>query len=214
MPKPETFSIEVAREFVADPVLWPRLRGFLWDFAPLIHASWIEDPASPAAAASPRVKAWVLASLGVKPFFHAFPKEDWSRLALLGGENLLDLCRWLGALAASDALRRVTDGKTVHELKAALPGVYPDVFGYALYVPGLARMGIAAQTPQQVLEAGSDLLLAFLRNLPAPLLLRLKLQLPKPLVDRPSAASLRAVNPADLAKLLKLRFPEAYSLCC
>ena len=35
-------SIDDARALVADEALWPRMRDFLWDFTPQIHASWLE----------------------------------------------------------------------------------------------------------------------------------------------------------------------------
>ena len=36
-------DIGAARALVADQALWPRVRDFLWDFAPSIHSSWIEE---------------------------------------------------------------------------------------------------------------------------------------------------------------------------
>ena len=86
---------------------------------------------------SPRVKRYVLSSLGVEPCFHRFPKEDGSRLLLLDGETLELIVKWLGALSCAGALRRVTNGATVRELKAALSGVYPEVFGYTMYFGSL-----------------------------------------------------------------------------
>ena len=35
-------DIAAARSLVADAALWPRVRDFLWDFAPSIHPSWLE----------------------------------------------------------------------------------------------------------------------------------------------------------------------------
>ena len=94
MSKEADITLDKARELVANPLLWPRVRDFLWDFAPQVHASWLEgipgretmdarreaDP-SPASGpmSSPRVKKFILDSLGVAPCFHAFPKEDASR---------------------------------------------------------------------------------------------------------------------------------------
>ena len=36
-------DIAAARSLVADAALWPRVRDFLWDFAPSIHPSWLEE---------------------------------------------------------------------------------------------------------------------------------------------------------------------------
>ena len=36
-------TVEEARNLVADQALWPRVRDFLWDFAPQVHPSWLED---------------------------------------------------------------------------------------------------------------------------------------------------------------------------
>ena len=35
-------DIGAARALVADTVLWPRVRDFLWDFAPQVHPNWLE----------------------------------------------------------------------------------------------------------------------------------------------------------------------------
>ena len=241
--KKREFAIDEARELVANRLLWPRVRDFLWDFAPQVHESWLEDirgretmdagrEAVPSQvsrlASSPRVKRFILDQLGVEPCFHDFPKDDGSRLALLDGATLLAIVRWLGALACADELRKVTDGKTVRALKAALPGVYPEVFGYTAYFPlsrgdeWIARRDAETQSlADQVVLTGFNILLSARTDLPASLVSRLKLKLPKSLCD---SASLRettsrrdrkdAVARAAILKLLKLKFPEAYSLCC
>ena len=41
MAKEKNISIDDARALVADEALWPRMRDFLWDFTPQIHASWL-----------------------------------------------------------------------------------------------------------------------------------------------------------------------------
>ena len=98
--KKREFAIDEARELVANRLLWPRVRDFLWDFAPQVHESWLEDirgretmdagrEAVPSQvsrlASSPRVKRFILDQLGVEPCFHDFPKDDGSRLVLLDG---------------------------------------------------------------------------------------------------------------------------------
>ena len=40
--KAEDMTIEEARELVSNRLLWPLMRDFLWDFAPSIHASWLD----------------------------------------------------------------------------------------------------------------------------------------------------------------------------
>ena len=125
-------TIDDARALVADSALWPRIRDFIWDFAPQVHTSWLEGLGLEAIDAgrdvgseesqvssfmcSPRVKRFVLSSLGVPPCFYAFPKGDWSRLLLLDVPTLEAIAKWLGAIASVDALRRVTDGATVRVL--------------------------------------------------------------------------------------------------
>ena len=226
--------IEEARELVSNRLLWPLVRDFLWDFAPQVHSSWVEDlfsrrdaeaqsgkasleslcdSATLRETKSPRVKRYILSSLGVEPCFHTFPKDDGSRLLLLDGATLESIAKWLGALACADALRRVTDGATVRELKAALSGVYPEVFGYTMYFGEfVSRRDAEAQGLQTVVvEEGYTLLLSALSNVPSSLVSRLKFKLPKGLS---ASASLREMKLSCIFKLLKLKFPEAYKLCC
>ena len=165
MAKETDITVEGARELVANKALWSRIRDFLWDFAPQVHPSWLGDLGLPESLnGSVRAKNFLLAQLGVEPCFHTFPREDGSRLLLLSGATLESVAKWLGALACADALRRVTDGAVVRGLKAALPGVYPEVFRYLPYF---------------------------------------------------SKFDLHDTSNMDLVMfLLKLKFPEAYELCC
>lgn len=230
-------TIDEARALVSDAALWPHVRDFLWDFATQVHSSWLEgverEPLDESQegnsgsslvsrlSTSPRVKRFILSSLGVEPCFHTFPKDDWSRLALLDGATLESCAKWLGAIACADGLRRVTDGKTVRELKTALPGVYPEVFGYTAYFTGFdlsAKDEKTATTPEGVVDAGLGLLFSLLGECPASVVSRLKFKLPAPLVSRlpDSGHETRDAGRVGAAviKLLKLKFPEAYSLCC
>ncbi len=212
MEKTEAITLDEARELVGDAALWPRMREFLWDFAPQVHESWLgglavrwlgsegsaqsQDNAAAQlpnylTSSSPRVKAYILSSLGVEPFFHDFPKEDWSRLALLDGATLLEIAKWLGALACAEELRRVTNGATVRELKTALRGVYPEVFGFTAYfvkdvkeLGGLVVGWLGGEGADMKLNAafvvgvGFSLLHAAFAHLPDPLRQRLRLKLP------------------------------------
>ena len=219
--------MDEARELVADAALWPRVRDFLWDFAPSIHPTWLDgltvgqfassDIARLLETVKPSncqtVKQYVLDTLGIEPCFHTFPKDDGSRLLLLDGATLESLVKWLGALACSDALRKVTDGATVRALKAALPGVYPEVFGYIMYFKSLTVGQLDGLTVDKVIDTGREMLTATLAELPEQLLLRFKLKLPKPSngqADKPSNG--QTVKRSNLQLLLKLRFPEAYAL--
>ena len=224
-------SIDEARNLVGTPDLWPRVRDFLWNFVPSIHRSWLEErkveaPDSPSglpfsdldlsAWRSPRVRRFLLDALGVEPCFHLFPKEDGSRLLLLDGEVLLDIVKWLGALSCADSLRRVTSGGTVRALKAALPGVYPDVFGYTMYFKKLRLPDLQVEGSDVILQVGLSILLSFFDGLSDPLRHRLLLKLPKTLRPFDTASSnlqLPTLQPATLQLLLKLHFPEAHSLC-
>ena len=205
-------SMEDARALVGDAKLWPRVRNFLWDFAPQVHESWLE-PNQMSLRDSPRVKRYILDSLGVEPCFHAFPKEDGSRILLLDGATLESAAKWLGALACAESLRRVTSGDVVRKLKSKLRGIYPDVFGYTAYFGEFAsRRDAEAQSLQTVVvEEGYSLLQSVVANLPSPLVARLKFKLPKGLC---ASASLREVKLSAVLKLFKLKFPEAYKLCC
>jgi hypothetical protein len=231
-------SIDEARELVSDQVLWPRVRDFLWDFAPSIHESWIEGMFGslevskfwdrqtsklPSIQTSRHLKKALLASLGVEPCFHTFPKDDGSRLLLLDGATLESMAKWMGALACAEQLRRVTDGATVRSLKAALPGIYPEVFGFAAYfgkwkVESGEWKANGVDAGSKVVAAGRQILFSVLSSLPAQLLRRLELKIPKNTLtsDADTASEIPApsFDYQFVLKLLKLKFPEAYSLCC
>ena len=225
-------TMEDARALVGDAKLWPRVRDFLWDFAPQIHMSWLDDftqrnreaesaetlvPSAISASLremkSPRVKRYILDSLGVEQCFHAFPKDDGSRILLLDGATLESAAKWLGALACAESLRRVTSGEVVRGLKSKFRGIYPEVFGYTAYFGEFAsRRDAEAQSLQTVVvEEGYSLLQSVVANLSSPLVARLKFKLPKGLC---ASASLREVKLSAVLKLFKLKFPEAYKLCC
>ena len=236
-------AIEEARELVSNRLLWPLVRDFLWDFAPQVHPSWVEDLFSRRDAEaqggtatfgglgdsaalremkSPRVKRYVLSLLGLEPCFHTFPKEDGSRLLLLDGATLESVVKWLGALACAAALRRVTNGATVRELKATLPGIYPEVFGYTMYFGSLETLKFGCLDDGKfggadVEKVGCELLLQSLSSLPAPLMYRLKFKFPKGMTDMelPDLKTSKLPNlQTSIFKLLKLKFQEAYKLCC
>ncbi len=218
-------SIDEARELVSDQVLWPRVRDFLWDFAPSIHESWIDGVAQlkvdQLKVAGPRLKSFVLEKLGVEPCFHTFPKDDGSRLLLLDGATLESIAKWMGALACAEQLRRVTDGATVRSLKAALPGIYPEVFGFAAYFRGLdvwklGSLEDMADMAARITEIGYAVLLATVKDLPEQLRHRLTLKLPRTFQQSklPDIQTSKPQLLQLLLKLQKLRFPEAYALCC
>ena len=216
----ELIDMESARTLVADQALWPRMRDFLWDFALQVHPSWLEGLPPSAVSlltSSPRAKRAVLDALGVEPCFHLFPKDDFSRLVLLDGPTLESLVKWIGALACADELRGVTSGKLVRALKAALPGVYPEVFGYTAYFKGFEIEDLGFKIEEgglgEIGVVGCRILLFLLDSLPASLVARLKLKLPKAYSDAANPQS-SIFNLKSLTRLLKLKFPEAYSLCC
>lgn len=214
-------TMEDARVLVGDTKLWPRVRDFLWDFAPQVHESWLE-PKQLSLRESPRVKRYILESLGVEPCFHAFPKEDGSRILLLDGETLESAAKWLGALACAESLRCVTSGEVVRGLRAKLRGIYPEVFNYTAYFKDLDFQRRDAETlsAQRISEDGCKMLFSVLSELPEPLIRRMKLKFPKSLCDLCVSAPLRLkerssqINLSAVLKLFKLKFPEAYKLCC
>ena len=242
-------EIGAARALVADQALWPRVRDFLWDFAPSIHSSWIEefeslkvgkfegtnsrtlnpsDSQTFKLSNSHTFKRFILSALGIEPCFHAFPKDDWSRLALLDGQTLESIIKWLGALACADALRRMTDGNTVRELKASLPGIYPEVFAYTAYFAKIDFQrsdaekqsgevqddGSRPSVVEEVVSTGMSIVELLLDEVPSPLVSRLRFKLPKGLCNSTSSRFKKETCGAVVAKLLKLKFPEAYRLCC
>lgn len=214
-------DIAAARALVSDADLWPRVRAFLWDFAPQIDGSWLEgvsgiESLDADVASSPRVRLHILQSLGVEPCFYAFPEKDFSRLALLDGPTLLSISRWLGALSCVQSLRSVTKGAEVRALKAALPGVYPEVFAFTAYFPGIGGSDVSGKDAQSL---GIEILLGLVSGLPEPLQARVKMKLPKGICEFDSSqeGDGRKKPEADarfVKKLLKLKFPEAYKLCC
>ncbi len=216
--------MDEARALVADQTLWPRVRDFLWDFASQVHASWLEGSVAPnyqTLLASPRLKRHILDSLRVTPCFHTFPKGDWSRLLLLDGVTLEEIARWLGAIACAGDLRRVTDGATVRALKAALPGVYPEVFGYTMYFKGIdlaakASKAATGRMSEDVVSTGLSIIVSLFASLPEALSSRLEFKLPKGLCDLSALCgeNERPAVDAAVKRLLKLKFPEAYKLCC
>ena len=209
-------TMDEARGLVSDAALWPRVRDFLWDFASQVHPDWLEGLPPACDMGSPRVRRYVLELLGVEPCFHLFPKDDGSRLLLLDRETLESVAKWLGALACAADLRRVTSGRAVRELKESLPGIYPEVFGYTMYFGGFdfERRVVELQSAQRISEEGCKMLFSVLSKLPGPLIRRMELKFPKGLCDLCLSAPLREINYAVVLKLLKLKFPEAYSLCC
>lgn len=204
-------DMDKARALVADRSLWPRVRDFLWDFAPQIHDGWREDLAIPANLDSPRIRRYVLEKLGVAPCFHDFPEEDGSRLLLLDAATLDAIAKWLGALAGADSLRPITDGATVRELKKELSGVYPEVFGYTAY---FKLDAYPAKTAGEVTANGYKMLFSALAGLPEPLQARLRLKLPRGCTGSEGKQASCRTTLATVQKLLKLKFPEAYALCC
>ena len=223
MKKAESMTIDKARELVSDQLLWPLVRDFLWDFSPQIHESWIEDVSglsgmvgNSGVSGSPRVKRYVLSSLGIEPCFHVFPKDDLSRVLLLDVATLESIAKWLGAIACAESLRRVTDGATVRNLKAELSGVYPDVFGYTAYFNVAAKNAETAKTPAEIVAIGFKMLFSQLADLPKSLVARFKFKLPRSLCELcvPCGKGECAVSGPVVSKLLKLKFPEAYKLCC
>ena len=216
--KVENLTIESARELVSNLALWPLVRDFLWDFAPQVHPSWLEGVEALKHLENPRVKRYILASLGVEPCFHVFPKEDGSRILLLEGETLESVAMWLGALVCADALRRVTDGATVRKLKSELPGIYPEVFGYTAYFGDFAaRNAEDAKNAEEILARGLVVLASAVSSVPELLFSRLRYKFPKKLCDLCVPCGERESTRSALQtvlKLLKLKFPEAYKLCC
>ena len=85
-------DMDAARALVADRTRWPRVRDFLFDFPSRIHPSRLERTALPSGipelARTRRAKKYILDFFRVEPFFHTFPADDGSRIALLDFEDI------------------------------------------------------------------------------------------------------------------------------
>lgn len=114
--------------------------------------------------------------------FELFPAGDSSRLKLLDADTRAAIGRWMEALAAAEAWRKIVDGAKVRELKAEYPGIYPEVFRYTAYF-----------------AKWRDVLDGMMRSA----------------AERNCRVSQVECPDFNMVLLLlKLRFPEAYELCC
>ena len=154
--------------------------------------------------------AFVCERLGVTPLFHAFPADDGSRLLLLPAESYQNIGLWLAALARADELRNVISGARVRKLKAALPGVYPDVLKVAPY---FHKWKLPSSDGDDFAVNGLHYLATALKDLPAELLGRQRLRFP---VEREEGfVPLEGeVSLAEVYRLMQIQFPKEYALCC
>ena len=76
----------------------------------------------------PRVRNYLAAGGEMKDF--SLPEN---RLLLLDKETVGQIHLWLEALSHAAEWKTIVDGAKVRELRAAYPGVYPDVFRYVPY---------------------------------------------------------------------------------
>ena len=125
-------------------------------------------------------------------------------------ETYQNIGLWLAALARADELRNVISGARVRELKAALPGVYPDVLKVAPY---FHKWQLPAADGDDFAVNGLRYLATALKDLPAELLGRQKLRFP---VEREGGfAPLDGDVPlAEVFRLMQIQFPKEYALCC
>lgn len=205
-------DMQGARSLVADASLWPLVRDFLWDFGPQIHPSRLPSGFSKLAGQSPRVKRYVLETLGVQPVFHSFPATDNSRFLLLDSATLEGIAKWIGALVCAASLRKIMDGAKVRALKAALPGIYPAVFSYTAYFRNMPSH--EASNADEVLAVGYQILFSLVSSLPEALINRMVLKLPSTVDPKSNDSTVPQVPISIISKILKLKFPEAYALCC
>ena len=206
-------TIQQARELVRDDRLWPLVRRFLYGFAGLVDGGRVAAACGPDAVAlreSPRVSALLRERLSVKPVFHAFPKEDGSRLLLLPAATFRTLALWLAALSNAERMKREIDGGKVRAFRAQLAGVYPEVFRVAPYFHRW-RLPVTGGTDFEI--EGLRLMATALKGLSGDLLERQRLRFPEnrdagfvPLDDE--------VGLDAVFKVLELQFPEEHALCC
>lgn len=140
-------------------------------------------------------KIWPLALkralAGGTPFFHDYPADDGSRLALLDAETRRAVARWLEVIARADELKGVVDGEKVRVLADQYEGAYPEALRFAPY---FVRWHLPAAEGERILATAMAKAPAELRDA-------------EPLEG--AEVPLEAVM-----KLLKLKFPEACALCC
>ena len=209
----QPIDMKDARALVRDERRWPLVREFLFGFASLADAARVDAACGDGTAArrgSPRVDAFVCERLGVTPLFHAFPAEDGSRLLLLAAESYQNIGLWLAALARADELRNVISGARVRELKAALPGVYPDVLKI---VPYFHKWQLPAADGDDFAVNGLRYLATALKDLPVELLGRQRLRFP---VEREGGFTPLdgGVSLEEVFRLMQIQFPKEYALCC
>ncbi len=125
-----------------------------------------------------------------KPFFHSFPKEDGSRLALIDESTRKEIAAWLEVVANWKALKDIVDGAKVRELKARLGNAFPAAIKYAPY---FAKWKL----PE---GEGAALLATAMKKAPKEVLFAQPLKKGE-------------VPLAAVMKLLEMKFPEAYKLC-
>lgn len=74
--------------------------------------------------------------------FKVYPKGDLRRLEFVDPSVRSQIDLWVEGLSRADEWKTVLAGAQVKELKAAYPGVYPDVFRYAPYFKRFGADGI------------------------------------------------------------------------
>ena len=209
----QSIDMKDARALVRDERRWPLVRRFLFGFAPLADAARVDAACGDGTAArrgAPRVDAFVCERLGVTPLFHAFPADDGSRLLLLPAETYQNIGLWLAALARKEELRNVISGARVRELKASLPGVYPDVLKI---VPYFHKWQLPAADGDDFAVNGLRYLATALKDLPVELLGRQRLRFP---VEREGGFTPLdgGVSLEEVFRLMQIQFPKEYALCC
>ena len=209
----QPIDMKDARALVRDERRWPLVRSFLFGFAPLIDTARVDAVCGDGTAVlrgTPCVDAFVCERFGVKPVFHAFPADDGSRLLLLPAETYQRLGLWLAALARKEELRNVISGARVRELKAALPGVYPDVLKI---VPYFHKWQLPAADGDDFAVNGLRYLATALKDLPVELLGRQRLRFP---VEREGGFTPLdgGVSLEEVFRLMQIQFPKEYALCC
>lgn len=140
-------------------------------------------------------KIWPLALkralAGKTPFFHDYPADDGSRLALLDAKTRRAIARWLEVVARADELKGVVDGEKVRVLVDRYEGAYPEALRFAPYFD---RWHLPAADGERILATAMA-------------------KSPTELRDAEPLEGVEVSFEAVL-KLLKLKFPEAYALCC
>ncbi len=150
--------------------------------------------------------AWSLEPCDVE----GIPADEAGAVLLMERQQLLNLADRLGAMIAVPKLRLLTDGKTMSQLKAALPGIYPECLqsaplfrSWQKELEALSPAQLPPLEPESIRLAGMQLLASLIANCQTGLIQRWKLRLtPQEAAMATPEPGIPLPNSAELARLM------------